>query len=164
MCCRCCHPEYRTALLMRFCVQLLLKRGATTPSSHYTLKQWVLKAATTTTLRLYCDLQGRKINFTNSQSLVGWSMSRPTVSRVTVDLPECTGLKIFTLKRKSNQKMKNQKNQKHHKKNTKIQKINKSKKKENKKRKTKQLTSQGCCGASFCVGSVARGARKHQNC
>ena len=32
-----------------------------------------------------CDLQGRKIDFTNSKTLV----SRPTVTRVTFDLPEC---------------------------------------------------------------------------
>ena len=31
-----------------------------------------------------CDLQGRKINFTNSKTLV----SRPTVTRVTFDVPE----------------------------------------------------------------------------
>ena len=36
----------------------------------------------------YCDLWGRKINFTNSETLVGWSVSRPTVPRVTFDLPE----------------------------------------------------------------------------
>ena len=35
---------------------------------------------------IFCDLQGRKINyFTNSKTLV----SRPTVTRVTFDLPEC---------------------------------------------------------------------------
>ena len=36
-----------------------------------------------------CDLQGRKINFTNSKTLVGWSVSRPRVTQVTFDLPEC---------------------------------------------------------------------------
>ena len=34
---------------------------------------------------LDCDLQGRKINFTNSKPLV----SRPTVLSITFDLPEC---------------------------------------------------------------------------
>ena len=37
----------------------------------------------------YCDFLGRKINFTNSKTLVGWCMSRPTVTRVTFDLSEC---------------------------------------------------------------------------
>ena len=37
---------------------------------------------------LCCDLQGRKINFTNSKTLVGWSMSRSTVPRVAFHLPE----------------------------------------------------------------------------
>ena len=32
---------------------------------------------------------GRKINFTNSKTLVGWWMSRQTVTRVTSNLPEC---------------------------------------------------------------------------
>ena len=36
-----------------------------------------------------CDLYGREIHFTNSKTLVGWSMSRPTVTRVAFDLPEC---------------------------------------------------------------------------
>ena len=39
-----------------------------------------------------CDLQGRKINFTDWKTLVGWLVgwlvSRPTVTRVTLDLPE----------------------------------------------------------------------------
>ena len=37
---------------------------------------------------LNCDLWGRKINFTNSKTLVGWWVSRPTVTRVTLDWPE----------------------------------------------------------------------------
>ena len=36
-----------------------------------------------------CDFEGRKINFANSKTLVGRSVSRPTVARVTFDLPEC---------------------------------------------------------------------------
>ena len=35
-------------------------------------------------------LRDRKINFTNSNTLVGWLVSRPTVTHVTLDLPECT--------------------------------------------------------------------------
>ena len=42
----------------------------------------------------YCDLQGRKINFINSETLVGWCrrFSRPIVTRVNFDLPECKEL------------------------------------------------------------------------
>ena len=36
-----------------------------------------------------CDLQNRKIYFKKSKTLVGRSVSRPTVTRVTFDLPEC---------------------------------------------------------------------------
>ena len=36
-----------------------------------------------------CDLQGRKINFTNLKTLVRRSVSRPSVTSVTFDLPEC---------------------------------------------------------------------------
>ena len=39
--------------------------------------------------RADCDIQGRKINITNSKTLVGWWMSRLTITRVTSDLPEC---------------------------------------------------------------------------
>ena len=42
-----------------------------------------------TKLRTCCDLRGRKINIGNSKTLVGWLVSRPTVTRVTFDLPEC---------------------------------------------------------------------------
>ena len=38
--------------------------------------------------KIVCDLQGRRMNFTNSKTLVGWSVSRPTVTRVASDLPE----------------------------------------------------------------------------
>ena len=41
---------------------------------------------------IVATFQGRKINFTKSKTLVGWSMSRPTVTRVTSDLPECEEL------------------------------------------------------------------------
>ena len=46
-----------------------------------------------------CDLQGRKINFTNSETLAGWWMLRPTVTRVTFDLPECKELFFFKKKK-----------------------------------------------------------------
>ena len=36
-----------------------------------------------------CDFWGREIYFTSSKTLVGWSVSRPTVTRVTLDLAEC---------------------------------------------------------------------------
>ena len=40
--------------------------------------------------KLYCDFQGRKINFAISRPLVDVAVvSRPTVTRVTFDLPEC---------------------------------------------------------------------------
>ena len=40
-------------------------------------------------LQFNCDLQGRKINGTNSKNLVGWLVHVATVPRVTFDLPEC---------------------------------------------------------------------------
>ena len=43
-----------------------------------------------------------KINFTNSKTLVGRSVSRPTVTRVTFDLPETKDL--FFLEKKRNEK------------------------------------------------------------
>ena len=37
-------------------------------------------------LWFFCNFKGRKIKLTNSKTLVGWSMSRPAVSRVPFDL------------------------------------------------------------------------------
>ena len=39
-------------------------------------------------LLFYCDLQGRKINFTTSKNF-GWLVDVATATRVTFDLPEC---------------------------------------------------------------------------
>ena len=50
-------------------------------------KAWLVDGGT-----YFCDLQGGKVNFTNSKTLVGWLVSRPTVTRVTLDLPECQEL------------------------------------------------------------------------
>ena len=71
----------------------------------------------------FCDLQGRKINKTNSEILVGWWMSRRTVTRVTSDLPECrepskNNYKIRKMKKNKNEKIE------------KIEKIKERKKKE----------------------------------
>ena len=44
--------------------------------------------------------QGRKINFTNSKKL--WWASRPTVTRVSFDLPECKEPEYFFKKMKRN--------------------------------------------------------------
>ena len=67
-----------------------------------------------------CDLQGRKINFTNLKTLVRRSLSRPSVTRVTFDLPECKeplkkqkkNMKRNASKKKTGKNEKNQKNQK----------------------------------------------------
>ena len=37
----------------------------------------------------YCDLEGRKINSTNSKTLVVCLVSRPSAVLATFDLPEC---------------------------------------------------------------------------
>ena len=50
---------------------------------------------------------GRKINFTNSKTLVGWWMSRPIVPRVTFDLPECKEVQKRKKKRKQRKKQEN---------------------------------------------------------
>ena len=62
-----------------------------------------------------------RLTFTNSKTLVGWSMLRPTVPRVTFDLPECKELK-------NKNKIKN-KNEKFKQKDKYINKTKKSKKK-----------------------------------
>ena len=81
----------------------------------------IVEILQTDTQHDYCDLQGRNIYFTNSETLVGVAVSRPTVTRVTFDLSE----------RKESQKMKKKRQQK------------KNKKKENeKKRKFKKTKMQ----------------------
>ena len=67
-----------------------------------------------------CDLSGRKINFTNSKTLV----SRATVTRVTFDLPECKEHQ----KRKENEKKRKQKKIRKNGKKRKLQKRGKMKK------------------------------------
>ena len=53
-------------------------------------------------LQFNCDLQGRKINLTNSKNLVGWLVDVATVPRVTFDLPECKEPSKKKKKRKEN--------------------------------------------------------------
>ena len=59
-----------------------------------------------------CDLQSRKINFTNSKNF-GWLVDvGPTVRRVTFDLPECKELKDKKSKHQKKFEKKLQKKQK----------------------------------------------------
>ena len=57
--------------------------------SSKTLKKWCSGGASARR-KVDCGLHGRKINFTNSKTLVG--VATPTATRVTFDLPDCENL------------------------------------------------------------------------
>ena len=73
-----------------------------------------------------CDLQGRKINFTNSKTLVGWSVLRPTETRASRCPPSSPPSPRLLPKKIDKKRRKHNKRKKRRKKHQKHQKCQKS--------------------------------------